>query len=265
MSNYLSLDDFKESNIEKSYQIDPIFKAKTFSIGSYDKSKTHIKTAQGWERIKKKDRQKIQEISVKEITLFEPGTKIEFNGKKGTIKKIAIKADNKQFTNYEIELEDGRITSDLHNRLKEIKAEESIKPTVKVKQYTSEHLKNIIEDSQNQIEQSKISLKNLNEEISKYDNVPDKEIQVKQGMTKKKLVEYYEKLKEEVEGIIKKYEKRIKESNVKQEQLQIGIKVEMEHTDDKTVAETIALDHLNEIPDYYTRLTKMEKDAKKET
>lgn len=44
-------------------------------------------------------------------------------------------------------------------------------------------------------------------------------------------------------------------------QLEMGIKVEMEHTDDPDMSVEIALDHLEEIPDYYTRLDKMEKDA----
>lgn len=42
-------------------------------------------------------------------------------------------------------------------------------------------------------------------------------------------------------------------------QLQKGIKVELEHTTDKSVAKEIALDHINEIPDYYDRLAKVEK------
>jgi len=40
-----------------------------------------------------------------------------------------------------------------------------------------------------------------------------------------------------------------------------GIKVEQEHTKDIDMAREIALDHLNEMPDYYTRLAKMEKGA----
>lgn len=47
-------------------------------------------------------------------------------------------------------------------------------------------------------------------------------------------------------------------------QLSMGRKVEREHTNDPDVAERIALDHLVEIPDYYTRLKKMEDEAKKE-
>ncbi len=47
------------------------------------------------------------------------------------------------------------------------------------------------------------------------------------------------------------------------EQLAMGIKTEMEHTDNKAVAKGIAKAHLLEIPDYYTRLKKMESQAKK--
>jgi hypothetical protein len=41
-------------------------------------------------------------------------------------------------------------------------------------------------------------------------------------------------------------------------ELQAGIKVEMEHTSDKSVAERIALDHLYEDPNYYTKLKDIE-------
>lgn len=37
-------------------------------------------------------------------------------------------------------------------------------------------------------------------------------------------------------------------------QLKQGIKVEKEHTEDVGLAREIALDHLSEVPDYYTRL-----------
>jgi hypothetical protein len=49
-----------------------------------------------------------------------------------------------------------------------------------------------------------------------------------------------------------------------QNQLEMGIPIEHEHTRDKVLATDIALQHLNEIPDYYTRLKKMESSAKKE-
>jgi len=47
-------------------------------------------------------------------------------------------------------------------------------------------------------------------------------------------------------------------------EIEMGIKVELEHVDDKVLAKEIAMDHLFEIPDYYTRLKKMETEAKKE-
>ena len=49
-----------------------------------------------------------------------------------------------------------------------------------------------------------------------------------------------------------------------QKQLDMGEPIEHEHTKDHTLAMDIALQHLDEIPDYYTRLKKMEADAKKE-
>jgi len=49
-----------------------------------------------------------------------------------------------------------------------------------------------------------------------------------------------------------------------QKQLDMGIPIEYEHTRNKTLATDIALQHLDEFPDYYTRLKKMEASAKKE-
>ncbi len=46
-------------------------------------------------------------------------------------------------------------------------------------------------------------------------------------------------------------------------QLAVGERVELEHTKDPAVARRIAEDHLREIPDYYTRLVKMESKAKR--
>ena len=58
------------------------------------------------------------------------------------------------------------------------------------------------------------------------------------------------------------------------EQLRMGMDVELEHGlhdsatdvsgDDPHVTAKIALAHLNEFPDYYTRLEKMEEDAKRD-
>ena len=63
-----------------------------------------------------------------------------------------------------------------------------------------------------------------------------------------------------VEQIAKKH--RLDVSFVKK-QLEMGIPIEHEHTKDKDLATDIALQHLDEIPDYYTRLKKMEASAKK--
>jgi len=46
-------------------------------------------------------------------------------------------------------------------------------------------------------------------------------------------------------------------------QLKIGVPIEHEHTKDTDLATDIALQHLGEFPDYYTRLKKMETSAKK--
>jgi hypothetical protein len=47
-------------------------------------------------------------------------------------------------------------------------------------------------------------------------------------------------------------------------QITKGIKVEMEHTNNRQEALDLVYDHLTEFPDYYTRLNKMEKNADKE-
>lgn len=54
----------------------------------------------------------------------------------------------------------------------------------------------------------------------------------------------------------------VTEATVDPAQLAAGIEVEKEHTTDPEIAKRIALDHLAEISDYYTRLKKMEDDAK---
>jgi hypothetical protein len=46
------------------------------------------------------------------------------------------------------------------------------------------------------------------------------------------------------------------------EQLNMGIEIEREHTDDLELAKEIAKDHLAEFPDYYTKLKKMESEGK---
>ena len=53
-----------------------------------------------------------------------------------------------------------------------------------------------------------------------------------------------------------------KPSEFDAKELRMGAEVEFEHTNDIFLAIQIAMDHLKEIKDYYTRLVKMEKEAK---
>jgi len=58
-------------------------------------------------------------------------------------------------------------------------------------------------------------------------------------------------------------EKNITEKDVNPKELQMGIKVEMEHLNDKSpyathLAKRISLDHLAELPDYYSKLKEVE-------
>jgi hypothetical protein len=48
------------------------------------------------------------------------------------------------------------------------------------------------------------------------------------------------------------------------DQLILGIKIELEHTSNRLIALEIAADHLEEIPDYYTRLEEMEERYERE-
>ncbi len=77
---------------------------------------------------------------------------------------------------------------------------------------------------------------------------------------RKKLKEQFKPFKT-VEQIAKKH--RLDVSFI-QKQLDMGEPIEHEHTKDHELAREIALQHLSEIPDYYTRLKKMEASAKKE-
>lgn len=54
-------------------------------------------------------------------------------------------------------------------------------------------------------------------------------------------------------------------SKVDPHQLEMGIKAEMEHTNDRKVAEKIALQHLAEDPHYYTKLTKAGLEEEEQT
>jgi len=64
-----------------------------------------------------------------------------------------------------------------------------------------------------------------------------------------------------IEDVVEKHDDTL--ANIKKE-LKMGIEVELEHTKSKELAEEIALDHLHEFPDYYTRLKDMENKAEKD-
>jgi hypothetical protein len=73
-------------------------------------------------------------------------------------------------------------------------------------------------------------------------------------------------LEEEIYGLLSSFfhegKSRQGQHEYDKDQLKKGIKVEMEHTNCKLIAYKIAQDHLAEIPDYYDRLDKMEKEAR---
>lgn len=71
--------------------------------------------------------------------------------------------------------------------------------------------------------------------------------------TPKKMNEDFGKPTPSAEEVAKKHGVSI---DVINQQLKIGIKVETEHTNDTKMAREIALDHLNEKPNYYTKLKK---------
>jgi hypothetical protein len=68
------------------------------------------------------------------------------------------------------------------------------------------------------------------------------------------------KSEKDIPSIAKKH--KVPESDIR-DQLKKGKKVEREHTGNDKAATDIALDHIDELPDYYDDLVKMEKKAKK--
>ena len=56
--------------------------------------------------------------------------------------------------------------------------------------------------------------------------------------------------------------RKVRKIKINKKQIEIGTKVEMEHTKSRKVARKIAMDHLRESEDYYKELLKMEKKLK---
>jgi hypothetical protein len=62
-----------------------------------------------------------------------------------------------------------------------------------------------------------------------------------------------------------RFMKEGQEKSFNEDELMMGDVVELEHTDNPIIARRITLDHLTELPDYYTRLKKMEKEGEAST
>ena len=60
----------------------------------------------------------------------------------------------------------------------------------------------------------------------------------------------------------KAFDENFKIEDADPKELEMGIKVEYEHTKSTFIATKICIDHLSECRDYYTRLAKMEEEAK---
>lgn len=58
------------------------------------------------------------------------------------------------------------------------------------------------------------------------------------------------------------YHDFVDDNKFDKKELELGIKIEREHTNSDLVARLIALDHLSELPDYYSRLEKIENEHK---
>jgi hypothetical protein len=92
---------------------------------------------------------------------------------------------------------------------------------------------------------------------------PDKDIHDlanKLGIDEHKFEGYIYAILGSILGTGKAKKKGLTEKDVDRKELAMGIKIEMEHTKNKAISKRIALDHLAELPDYYTRLIKMEKE-----
>ena len=73
----------------------------------------------------------------------------------------------------------------------------------------------------------------------------------------KQFKDFLDKKTPSLEDIANKFHKSMK---YMKNQLANGVKIEKEHSSDEKIAREIALDHLNERPDYYEKLKKVEND-----
>jgi hypothetical protein len=100
----------------------------------------------------------------------------------------------------------------------------------------------------------KNSLDKAFSQISLNSSTLQDHMKYKQGFTEEKLEGGVADDKS-LSDIAKKHKVDVK---VLTKQFDKGVKVEMEHTDDKEKAKEIAMDHISEDPKYYDKLSKME-------
>jgi len=106
--------------------------------------------------------------------------------------------------------------------------------------------------------------KKIMEFFKKNPNPPDKsvhEFAEELGIDEHKFEEFIYSVLGSIFSAGFAHKKGFSEEDADPKELKMGIKVEMEHTTDPFIAKRIALDHLAEMPDYYTRLAKMEKEG----
>lgn len=116
---------------------------------------------------------------------------------------------------------------------------------------------------------------NFNEKIIKFfqENPNPKDDQVHEFADKNKISPH--ELETKIYSILSEYiqngtsveswegkGKNLSDKDVDPTELKMGIEIEKEHTKNPEIARRIAIDHLEEISDYYTRLKKMESEAK---
>ncbi len=80
----------------------------------------------------------------------------------------------------------------------------------------------------------------------------------------KKLNVDHERLEDTIFGLLSSllYKRHKKVFKVDPHELKLGLQQEKEHTSDVNIAKKIVMDHLAEIPNYYSLLASMEKSAK---
>lgn len=165
--------------------------------------------------------------------------------KKLSSKKDKFKTVMEEFARGTLHSSDGKIVTDRDQALAIAYSESGIEKSEVEKAMVTiieGHKSGIVKDEEYEILKGE-----LQEFIDLFEEYPFEKA-IKGGLADNK----------SLEDIAKKHKVDLKHI---QDQLKMGMKVEKEHTDDKSKAEEIAKDHLFEDPDYYTKLAKMEKKS----